>query len=46
MATAIPTRMATPDRTVIQHNGHTITASARTVQESRRLAKEKVLSFL
>ena len=32
-------------RTVIQHNGHTITASARTLQESRRLAKEKVLSL-
>lgn len=32
-------------RTVIQHNGHTITASAKTVQESRRLAKEKVLSL-
>jgi integrase len=32
-------------RTVIQHNGHTITASARTVQESKRLAKEKVLSL-
>jgi integrase len=32
-------------RTVIQHNGHTITASAKTVQESKRLAKEKVLSL-
>jgi integrase len=32
-------------RTVIQHNGHTVTASAKTIQESRRLAKEKVLSL-
>ena len=32
-------------RTVIQHNGHTITASAKTVQESKRLAKEKVLTL-
>ena len=32
-------------RTVIQHNGHTITASAKTVQESKRLAKEKVLAL-
>lgn len=32
-------------RTIIQHNGHTITASAKTVQESKRLAKEKVLSL-
>jgi integrase len=32
-------------RTVIQHNGRTITASAKTAQESRRLAKEKVLSI-
>ena len=32
-------------RTVIQHNGHIITASAKTVQESKRLAKEKVLSL-
>jgi integrase len=29
-------------RTVIQHHGKTITASARTAQESRRIAKEKV----
>ena len=28
-------------RTVIQHNGHTVTASAKTIQESKRLAKEK-----
>jgi len=32
-------------RTVIQHNGRTITASAKTAQESRRLAKEKVLNL-
>jgi integrase len=32
-------------RTVIQHNGHTVTASAKTIQESKRLAKEKVLSL-
>ena len=32
-------------RTVIQHNGRTITASAKTSQESRRLAKERVLSI-
>ena len=32
-------------RTVIQHNGHTITASAKSIQESKRLAKEKVLGL-
>jgi integrase len=32
-------------RTVIQQNGHTVTASAKTIQESKRLAKEKVLSL-
>ena len=32
-------------RTVIQHNGHTVTASAKSIQESKRLAKEKVLSL-
>jgi integrase len=32
-------------RTVIQHNGHTVTASAKTIQESKRLAKERVLSL-
>jgi integrase len=32
-------------RTVIQHNGHIVTASAKTIQESKRLAKEKVLSL-
>lgn len=32
-------------RTVIKHKGYTVTASAKTIQESRRLAKEKVKSL-
>ena len=30
-------------KTVIRHNGHVVTATAKTAQESRRIAKERTL---
>jgi hypothetical protein len=32
-------------RTVIKHKGYTVTASAKTIQESKKIAKEKVKSL-